>query len=105
MKSKYDTMSPSQVTDSQGNSYPDLATFPIESFTPSVKYRSHPLDDGDIYRFDLLTDSAYNDYNLYDDFTLWISDIPFLSDDNNFEVPIKLYNKSDIDVWYLNNLK
>lgn len=98
-------MRPSIVTDSQGNSYPDLATFPIENFSPSVKYRSHALTDSDIYRFDLLTDSAYNDYNLYDDFTLWISDIPFLSDDNNFEAVIKLYNKSDIDTWYLENLK
>ena len=105
-KSKYDVMSPSDtVTDNNGSFYPDISTFPINKFSPSVKYLNYSLTYGDIYRFDQLINGLFGSFDFYDDFSLWISDVAFLSLDSNFEAPMKFYTKSDIDNWYSKNLK
>ena len=105
-KNKYSLMypSPTQV-DSVGNPYPDLASFPINTFNPSAKPIEYQLTEKDVYRFDLLTYQVYQNYGFYDDFTAWISNIPFISTDDNFEKVVLLFNKSDIDTWYLQNIK
>lgn len=105
-KNKYSLMFPSATeTDNLGNSYPDLATFEIETFSPIAKPRVYQLSEQNVYRFDLLTDDLYGDYAFYDDFTLWINNIPFIDTDDNIETTINLYNKQDIDVWFLSQVK
>lgn len=106
MKSKYQLISPSTVAfDSNGNPYPDLATFPIESFSPTTKPNYYTLGEVDIYRFDILTDNTYSDFDFYDDFMLWVNNIPFIEDDTNIGNSLALYTKSDIDNWFALNVK
>lgn len=106
MKTKYQLMSASTTAfDANGNPYPDLATFPIETFSPTTKPNYYTLGEGDIYRFDILTDSVYQDFDFYDDFMLWVNNLPFIEDDANIGSNIALYVKSDIDSWFVQNVK
>ncbi len=105
MKNKYTLMKESVVTDNFGNRYPDLATFPINSFTPKTKAAEYQLTQSDCLRFFSLIQSFYTTFEFYDDITLWLNEILFISDtDTNFERVIKLYRKKDIDDWYLQNI-
>lgn len=106
MKSKYLLMNPSTtVFDDRGNPFPDLATFPIENFTPNSKSNTYMLTEQDVYRFDILTDINYGNFDFYDDFTLWINDIEFITDDANIGRNISLFSKADIDTFYNKNIK
>ena len=101
-KDKYNLMNTSEVTDDDGNFYPDLATFNINYFIPDNKPLKYQLKYNDVYRFDLIINSFYSNFNFYDDITLWLNDIPYLTEDY-IESNIKFYIKSDLDSYYLNN--
>lgn len=101
-KSKYLLMQESEVTDELGNKYPDLATFVINKFTPTVKGIDYPLTYPNCLRFFDLTYDAYQDFNFYDDITLWLNDVEYISDtDTNFDRYIKFYAKTDLNKWLL----
>jgi hypothetical protein len=118
MKSKYDLMTESEYKDPNGNVYPDLATFPINSFKPTTRAIDYQLSEYDILYFYKLIYDFYGDFNFYDDITLWLNDIPYISDTRdvsdynyneidyrgNFGKYIKFYTKQDIDKWYLNSI-
>lgn len=99
-------MAPSStVSDSTGNPYPDLATFPIDTFVANTKPNYYTLGEGDIYRFDIFTDIEYSDFDFYDDFLLWVNDLPYIEDDSNIGKQLSIYVKSDIDTWFVQNIK
>lgn len=102
-KSKYDLMKESIVKDDQGKSYPDLATFSINDFTPATRFLQTPLHEQDIYTFYNLIYKIFGSFNLYDDIILWLNDIPYL-DNTQENVVLKLYDKADIDNWYFKYL-
>lgn len=106
MKSKYQLMKDGVYIDEFGNNYPDLATFPIETFTNEIKPIVRELTYNDTQRFFDLSYAFYKDFDFYDDFTLWINNIDQISDsDNTFGKKILLYDKNDIDIWFKNNVK
>ena len=105
MKNKYQMMRDSEVLDKDGNAYPDLATFPIESFVVNTKPMTHHLTQLNVERFFNLIYDVYNSFDLYDDITLWLNDIEYISDKNNFGREIKLYSKIDLNNWYISGVK
>lgn len=106
MKTKYDVMLLSEVTDSNGNNYADLATFPIEDFTPTTKPIEYKLTYNDTERFFDIIYTFYNEFEFYDDIILWLNDIIHISDsDENFQKIIRMYSKSDVDRWYRDKLR
>lgn len=105
-KSKYQMMKESIVTDENGNPYPDIATFPLQSFIATSKPLEVKLSYVDTQRFFDLTYRFYESFDFYDDITLWLNDIDYISDsEENFEKIIKIYSKIDIDNWYLASVK
>jgi len=118
MKTKYMLMSESNITDNFGNKYPDLATFKINDFVPKSRGIDYQLTEYDCLQFFNLIYEFYSGFNFYDDITLWLNEIEWISDtrhvddrDNtlldrggNFERYIKFYNKQDIDAWSLNSI-
>lgn len=102
-KTKYDLMKDSSYTDDNGIPFPDLATFPINTFIPEKKAITGNLLEQDIYYFYNTIYTYFNAFDFYDDITLWLNDIPYL-EETYIESPIKMYKKEDIDTWYLNNL-
>lgn len=104
-RTKYQLMEKSVVTDKNGDFYPDLATFPLNRIRITSKPREYQLAYVDIYRFFDLMNVFYNDFNFYDYLTLWLNDITEISDENNIGKTIMLYGKSDIDKWYVENMK
>ena len=105
-KSKYQLMVESSVTDDDGNGYPDLATFPIEDIDITVKPTPYQLTQLDTERFFNLTDKWYGSYDFYDDIILWLNNIRHISDsEENFEKVIDMFSISDIDNWYIKNVK
>ena len=104
-KNKYQLMNASEVTDSNGDYYPDLASFPLNQLRIKDKPADYKLRSVDLYRFFDLTQGWYGDFDLYDYLTLWLNDINEISNEDNFGKTIKLYSKSDIDNWYLDNVK
>lgn len=105
MKTKYQMMRESEVTDENGNCYPDLATFPIESFVVNTKPISYTLNQNNINRFFDLTFDVYGSFDLYDDITCWLNDIEYISDESNFGRKINLFSKIDLDNWYIAGVK
>ena len=104
-KDKYMTMKASEVTDEYGNLYPDLATFPINEIDITTRPVARQLTENDCLRFFDLIYTYYSVFTLYDDLTLWLNDILYISDtDTNFNKNIKLYTKQDIDSWFLLNV-
>ena len=98
-------MESSIVTDENGNNYPDLATFPINQIRITERPTDYKLTQNNIYRFFDLCYDYYGSFNLYDYLTLWLNDINDIEDDCNFGKNIKFYSKTDIDKWYLENMK
>ena len=47
----------------------------------------------------------YGTFNLYDYLTLWLNDINDISNEENFNRKIILYGKSDLDKWYVDNMR
>ena len=104
-KSKYLMMSDSEVTDENGNKYPDLFTFGINKFVVNTKPIDHQLNYNDCLRFFDLTNSLYGSFDFYDDITTWLNDIEYIADEeNNFQKYIKLFSKTDIDSWFINEI-
>lgn len=104
-KSKYSLMLDSEVTDTYGSNYPDLTTFGINNFSVTTRGTDRKLSYNDCLRFFDVTKEVYGVYNFYDDITLWLNDIEYISDtDTNFERDIKLYSKEDINTWFLKEL-
>lgn len=105
-KSKYTMMKDSDtVTDENGQKYPDLTTLGINNFIVNNKPIDHQLNYNDCLRFFDLTNSLYGSYDFYDDVTLWLNDIEYISDtDTNFEKYIKLFTKTDLDAWFIQEL-
>lgn len=100
-RTKYDLMAESVVKDYNGNSYPDLATFPIEDFKVNTKPAVYTLTWADTERFFDLTYEWYGSFDFYDDVILWLNDIRHISDsEENFEKKINMFSKQDIDNWY-----
>ena len=105
VKTKYQVMDSSVVTDGNGNNYPDLATFPLNQLRIHEKPTDYKLTQNDLYRFFDLTYQYYGSFDLYDFLTLWLNDIVDISDENNFNKNIKFYSKKDIDDWYIQFMK
>lgn len=105
IKSKYLLMKDSSQSDEFGNKYPDLTTFPINEFTPQTKAIDYELSSNDCYRFFDLINSYYGSFDFYDDITLWLNDIEYISkEEDNFEKYIRLFQKKDLDRWFLSNV-
>jgi len=105
-KDKYTLMFSSSVTDSLGNPYPDLTSFPVNEFVIKTRAVNRQLSYNDCLRFFDTTYTVYDSFNAYDDIILWLNDIEQVTDvDENFEKNIKFYTKTDIDSWYLANIK
>lgn len=104
-KNKYQLMDESVVTDSDGNAYPDLATFTINQLRINEKPSDYKLTQNDLYRFFDLCYEYYDSYDFYDYLTLWLNDITDVADEDNFGKYIKFYGKNDIDKWYIENIK
>jgi hypothetical protein len=105
-RDKYQLMVESEVADTFDNKYPDLTTFPINTFTPSVKYLPRKLTENDVLKLYALVFSYYNSFELYDDLTLWLNDVEYISNtDDNFEKTLKLYSKADLDKWFMQQIK
>ena len=100
-------MTPSDsVFDNEGNAYPDLATFQLDSFVSNTKPVDYQLTQLDCERFFDLIYKFYGSFEYYDDIILWLNDINYISDEKqNFERKIKLYSKQDIDGWYIAGVK
>ena len=103
-KNKYMLMEDSEETDDVGNFYPDIATFPINNFKPQSKGRPFTMKETDVYRFDIPTYAYYSTFEFYDDITLWLNDIPYLSNDKYVGEEINFYQKRDINQFFINNL-
>lgn len=104
-KNKYDLMDSSEVTDENGNNYPDLATFPLNQLRLTERPTDYKLAQNDLYRFFDLCYDYYGSFDFYDYLTLWLNDITDISNEDNFEKSIKFYGKNDIDNWYIENLR
>lgn len=106
MKTKYQLMNQSVVTDKNGNHYADLATFDIDSFETRNKPADYKLTYNDTLKFYNAIYEFYGDFDFYDDLNLWLNNIINISDsDLNFQKKIKLYSKTDIDNFYINHIK
>lgn len=105
-KTKYDLMAESVVTDSEGNAYPDLATFPIDEFDMTTKPVDYSLSFINTERFFDLIYEWYGSFDFYDDIILWLNDIRHISDsEENFEKVIRMFGQHDIDDWYEKNIR
>ena len=105
-KSKYDLMGISEITDYNGDNYPDLATFELDNLIYYTKPSSYILTYNDTQRFFDCIYNLYGDFDFYDDILLWVNDILNIVDDEKyFNATIKLPSKVDIDSWYLNYFK
>ena len=103
-KNKYQMMRNSIVMDSEGNNYPDLTTFPLETLVINNKPLEYSLTEVDTLRFFDLIYKYYDSFNFYDDIILWLSDIEDITLEYNFQKKIKLLSKKDLDSWYLSSL-
>lgn len=104
MKNKYQLMRNSEFTDSDGNNYPDLSTFPLETLVINTKPLNYSLTENDCLRFFDLIYKYYGNFDFYDDMVLWLSDIEDITLESNFERKINLISKKDLDSWYLSSL-
>lgn len=105
-KSKYQLMAESVVTDSEGNAYPDLATFPIEDMDVTVKPALYELTEMNTERFFDLIYQWYGAFDFYDDIILWLNNIRHISDsEENFEKKIQMFSKQDLDDWFVKNMR
>jgi hypothetical protein len=102
-KNKYQLMQTSETeSDSNGNFYPDLTTFPINDFRPLTKSSEIELVQRYVQRYDIIAFNFFGSFTFYDDISLWLNDIQYISDEaTNIGIKIKIYPKSDIDSWYL----
>lgn len=103
IKNKYDLMKDSIYTDENGVAFPDLATFPINTFASTKRAITGTLSEQSVYYFYNMILQFYNSFDMYDDILLWLNDIPYL-EETYIEKNIKLFKKEEIDTWYLNNL-
>jgi len=85
-------------TDSFGNEYCDIFTFPIKDFSPKESLTEYYLTNLDIYRFDLLIYKIYGNAN-YDDFVLWYNNIENITKETP-GTKILFPSKKDIDDFY-----
>jgi hypothetical protein len=103
-KNKYLLMSDAEHKNADGLAFADLASFPIENFTNTLKPAFYTLTYNDTQRFFDLMMTVYGSYDFYDDITLWLNGIEQISDsDTNFGRKIVLYQKTDIDQFYFEN--
>jgi hypothetical protein len=106
MKSKYQLMIDGSVADENGNYYPDLTTFPINSFDNKIRPIIHELNENEVYRFFDVAYNYYRNFDFYDDFILWINDIEYISDvTENYAKKILIYDPTDINTWYFENIR
>lgn len=105
-KNKYQLMDYSEVTDENGNNYPDLATFPLNELRLTSKPSNYQLNQNNLFRFYDLMYDYYDEFDFYDDINLWLNNITEIYDeDENFGKTINLYGKTDLDKWYREFLK
>ena len=98
-------MTDSIVKDENGNSYPDLATFDINRFIVNSRPIERKLSYNDCLRYFDVSNAFYGEYDFYDDISLWLNDILYITDtDTNFEKITKFYTKQDIDAWFIKEL-
>jgi hypothetical protein len=102
MKSKYLTIKNSTETDSTGNYYPDIMTFPINKFL----YNDIPLKviitAMDIQRFDYFVFQFYNTSD-YTDIILWLNNKSSVHELITGEELI-LPTPEDMDKFYMENI-
>lgn len=103
MRSRYKTLKESTQTNSKGNPYPDVMSFPIEKFTFTGTGKEYYLTQTDIDRIDLL---CYREYGVsyYDDMVLWLNDIDSL---HNIVAGTKILlpPKRDLDRFMIKNMR
>lgn len=106
MKTKYEMMQPSEITDFFGKNYPDLATFQIGNFETTIKPMDYKLAQIDTERFYDTIYSFYGTFAFFDDIILWLNDVDWISNsDENFQKTIKIYATTDINNWYFNGVR
>ena len=100
MRSRYKTMLLSETeTDSvTGEAYPDVMSFPIESFTYTQTTVEYPLTVNDINRIDS-TMSIYFGVAEFDDIVLWLNDVGFIYD-QEAGTKIELPRKKDVERFF-----
>jgi hypothetical protein len=99
-------MSNSETIDANGDFYPDLTTFPIDTFKNSVRPVTHELNENECLRFFDLVYNYYTSFEFFDDFLLWINDIEYISDINeNYGKKILIYTPVDINKWFFENIR
>jgi len=95
MRNRYQLLKESSQTNSKGNPYPDIMSFPIEKFSYTGTTREYYLTQTDIDRIDIL---CYREYGVtyYDDIILWLNNIDSL---HNVApgTKISLPSKKDLD--------
>lgn len=99
MKSKYLTIKESSIyADQNGNTYPDIFTFPANKLTFKSRAQKYILNYNDIIRFDLLISNYYG-FADYSDIVLWFNEINHIADVIPGTV-IYLPDQNDIDTFY-----
>jgi len=101
MKSRYITMKESSETNSKGEKYPDVLTFPIEKFKFNDPLKEVMITQTYKERFYLLCHEAYGS-SQYDDIVLWlngISSVHILTPGETIFLP----SKRDLDKFLINN--
>jgi len=102
-RQKYLTIRPSTtVFDNLGNSYPDIMTFPINTFA----YTGIPvkvfLSEADCNRFDIFVFNYYGTSD-YTDILLWLNNKASVHDLNSAD-EFTLPETSDLNRYYLDNI-
>lgn len=102
-RTRYEIMKASNQTNSDGNNYPDVMTFPIEKFVFTDPGKNHILTRSDLDRFDILCIREYG-VSYYDDIVLWLNNIDNLKNVTPGNT-IFLPTKRDLDRFFTKNLR
>lgn len=99
INNRYKTMLESTETDSNGNAYPDILSFPISHFKAIETPTTYIFKKMDMDRFDITVYKFYGS-SYYQDFIVWYNGYSSIHD---IEVgsEILLPDKTEIDKFYI----
>lgn len=102
-RTRYMTIKESNQINKNGNKYPDIMSFPIESFKFTDTEKEYILSETDIDRFYMV---CYKYYGIpyYDDIVLWLNNIDSIHNVSPGR-KILLPSKRDLDRFVIKNLK
>ena len=98
-RNRYLAMSPSEIVNPQGISYPDTLSMPIDKFVYSEKPLEYTLTQSDLDRIDLLMYRMYRSA-AYDDIILWVNNIDTLHNLNPGDT-LLLPAKKDLETFFI----